>query len=74
MLRSLEQQMGKKIRYIRTQEQLTQKQLAIKCGISKGYLSDIERGRTMPSFKIVYLLMETLGYELVFEKRFSITL
>lgn len=40
---------GRRIRYYRTQGELTQKQLAQRAGINQGFLSEIERGKRSPS-------------------------
>ncbi len=65
---SIEQRVGKKLRNTRRLEGLSQAKLAKKCGISASYLCDIENGRATPSFKLTGLLMEAMGYEMVFEK------
>ena len=40
---------GRRIRYYRTQAELTQTQLAQRAGVNQGYLSEVERGRRTPS-------------------------
>ncbi|MBI4579793.1 MAG: helix-turn-helix domain-containing protein [Planctomycetes bacterium] len=40
---------GRRIRYYRTQAELTQKQLAGRAGVNQGFLSEIERGKRRPS-------------------------
>ncbi len=74
MNRPIEQRVGKKIRHLRLQEGMTQVKLSRRCGITRGYLCDIENGRRMPSFKVVAQLFETMGYEVVFEKRHEVRL
>lgn len=62
---------GMNIRIQRKKQQLTLKQLSEKIGISFGYLSDIERGRTQPSLPTARKIAETLQvplYELLGEK------
>jgi transcriptional regulator with XRE-family HTH domain len=48
---------GRRIRFVRTQHQLTQAQLARALGISAGLLSRIERGELRPSLEISQRLL-----------------
>lgn len=52
---------GKTIKEIRKQRNLTQKQLADQIEISRSYLSDIENGNKNPSIKTTQRLAEKLG-------------
>ncbi|WMM11535.1 helix-turn-helix transcriptional regulator [Staphylococcus simulans] len=52
---------GKTIKEIRKQRNLTQKQLADQIKISRSYLSDIENGNKNPSIKTTQQLAEKLG-------------
>jgi transcriptional regulator with XRE-family HTH domain len=49
------------LKEMRLSHQLTLKELSEKSGISIGYLSDIERGRTNPSLKTLQALANTYG-------------
>lgn len=55
--------LGARIRALRTEKKLSQKQLAEKAGISNTYLSDIEIGRTNPSLKTLLKIAEALSVE-----------
>lgn len=46
-------QFGEIIRRLRQQAELTQEELAFRAGMNVTYLSDIERGRSMPSLAII---------------------
>lgn len=53
---------GKKVRQRRKKEGMNQKELAEKAGISRTYLSEIERGEAQNiSFRVVEKLEEVLG-------------
>ena len=66
---SLEERIGKKIRSMRKESKMTQPQLAKKSGVSVTWISACETGRKFPSFKTVVLLLEAMGYEMIFEKK-----
>lgn len=53
--------MQNNLKYIRKQKKLTQEQLAQLIGISRPYLSEIERGRTNPSVKITLKIANVLN-------------
>lgn len=52
---------GAAIRAIREKSQLSMREVAARAGISQPFLSQIERGQSMPSMITVYRLAETLG-------------
>jgi transcriptional regulator with XRE-family HTH domain len=52
---------GAAIRAIREKAQLSMREVAARAGISQPFLSQIERGQSMPSMITVYRLAETLG-------------
>ena len=53
---------GKKVRQRRKKDGMNQKELAAKAGISRTYLSEIERGEAQNiSFRVVEKLEEVLG-------------
>jgi transcriptional regulator with XRE-family HTH domain len=55
---------GKKVRQRRKKEGMNQKELAAKAGISRTYLSEIERGEAQNiSFRVVEKLEEVLGLD-----------
>lgn len=56
--------LGKRIRKIRLQKQMTQKQLAEKCGCNRNYISMLERGERNPSYKSLVMIANGLEVEL----------
>ena len=49
---TLLQQLGKRIRFLRTSKGWSQLTLAIESDVNRNYLSDLERGRRNPSIEI----------------------
>ncbi len=60
---------GNKIKHIRSEENLTQSQLATKVKCTAGYISSIENNHVVPSFKVFIEILSVLGYEVVLEKK-----
>ena len=54
-------QIGEKIRRLRTEKQLTQEELANRCELSKGFISQVEHDLTSPSIATLMDMLETLG-------------
>ena len=52
---------GSKIKTLRKERKITQKNLALVSGISNTYLSDIEIGRTNPSLRTLEKIADALG-------------
>lgn len=52
---------GKKIRYLRQQHQLTIRQLALGCGLSPNAISLLERGKVAPTIATVCKIASALG-------------
>ena len=52
---------GEKIKQIRIRNSLTQEELANRCELSKGFISQIERDLTSPSIATLFDLLECLG-------------
>ncbi|NLC66256.1 MAG: helix-turn-helix domain-containing protein [Clostridium sp.] len=52
---------GNKIKEIRVKNDLTQEELADRCEITKGYISQIERNITSPSIQTLIDILEALG-------------
>lgn len=50
---TLELQFGMRVKYLREQAKLSQEDLALECGLSKNYISDIECGRRNPTLKVM---------------------
>jgi transcriptional regulator with XRE-family HTH domain len=70
--------LGEKLRYLRTQQQMTQVELTQQLGLARqGYVSNLEAGRKAPSLDLVvqiadlfgvttdYLLLDTIAVEMV---------
>lgn len=55
---------GEKIRRLRTEKQLTQEELANRCELSKGYISQLENDLTSPSIATLVDILEILGSNL----------
>lgn len=54
------QNYGLRIKNKRKEYNLTQNELAIKVGVSRSYISDIENGRLIPSGKIILKINQIL--------------
>ncbi|WP_368905922.1 helix-turn-helix domain-containing protein [Staphylococcus haemolyticus] len=54
------QNYGLRIKNKRKEYNLTQNKLAIKVGVSRSYISDIENGRLIPSGKIILKINQIL--------------
>ena len=57
-------QLGEKIKMLRVQHGLTQEELANRCELSKGFISQIERDLTSPSIATLIDILECLGTNL----------
>lgn len=57
-------QIGDKIKRLRIEKQLTQEELANRCELSKGFISQIERDLTSPSIATLTDLLDILGTNL----------
>lgn len=55
---------GEKIRRLRTEKQLTQEELANRCELSKGFISQLENDLTSPSIATLVDILEILGTNL----------
>ena len=53
--------MHNNLRNIRLERKLTQEELAAAAGITRPYLSDIERGKKMPGGSVVFRLANVCG-------------
>lgn len=60
----LARKLGKKISELRRRGGLTSEKLAYESGVSKGYLSDVENGRRLPSLKFLEKLAKSLEVEI----------
>ncbi len=57
----LHERIGIKIRDLRNQNELTQQELADRTELTKGYISQLERGQVAPSIDTLFDLIECLG-------------
>lgn len=55
---------GEKIKLLRTANSLTQQELADRCELTKGYISQLERDLTSPSIATLTDILECLGTDL----------
>ena len=55
---------GRKLRSLRQQKNLTQEQLADRCELSKGFISQVERNLASPSIATLTDMLECLGSDL----------
>ena len=56
---------GEKIKYHRKKANLTLKELALRTGLSVGYLSNLERGQTSPTYDNLCAICEALSISVV---------
>lgn len=54
------------LRNVRTQKKLTQSQLAAQIGMTRRWVSDVERGAIIPTLQAVLSAMRVLGYGMAF--------
>lgn len=57
-------QIGNKIKELRTKNGLTQEELADRCELSKGFISQVERDNTSPSIATLVDILQCLGTSL----------
>lgn len=60
MSKSNLKELGKKIKKLRGQRGLLQVDLAVRVGISSGYVGSIEQGLRSPSLKVLHKISKTL--------------
>jgi len=54
-------EIGKKIKILRQEKNLTQDELALRCELSKSFISQLERDLTSPSISTLMDILESLG-------------
>jgi transcriptional regulator with XRE-family HTH domain len=57
-------EIGARIKQLRIQNDLTQEELASRCELTKGYLSQLENGLTTPSLPTLMDIVEALGTDM----------
>ncbi len=55
---------GERIKYLRQANDLTQEELADRCELTKGFISQLERDMTSPSISTLKSILEALGVSL----------
>ena len=60
----IEEKIGQKIKNLRYKNGLTQEELAARCELTKGFISQLERGITAPSVSTLEDIVECLGTNL----------
>lgn len=60
---SLARQLGARIRVLRQEAGVTQERLAWDCELDKGYMSQVEAGKRIPSVPVLVLLAKRLEVE-----------
>ncbi|MBR0295487.1 MAG: helix-turn-helix transcriptional regulator [Bacilli bacterium] len=58
---SIEEQLGKRIRYLRKLKKKSIEDLALDSNINKNYLGDLENGRRNPTLKMLEKIANGLG-------------
>jgi transcriptional regulator with XRE-family HTH domain len=63
-------EIGHKVKVLRLEKKLTQKELSTRCGISRITLGKIERGELgSTSVKTLDIILDTLGYEIALKTK-----
>ncbi|MBR6959754.1 MAG: helix-turn-helix transcriptional regulator, partial [Clostridiales bacterium] len=57
-------EIGEKIKFLRQQNNLTQGELADRCELSKGFISQLENDMTSPSITTLTYILDALGTNL----------
>lgn len=60
----LAKRIGKRINTLRTKQDLTLEKLAYENDISKGYLSELEAGKKLPSLKMLEKIADALEVDI----------
>lgn len=60
---SLAKKLGARIRVLREAAGVTQEKLAWDCDLDKGFMSQVESGKRMPSVPVIFQLADRLGVE-----------
>lgn len=60
----INEQLGKRIEYLRKMKRFTQETLSFESGINKNYISDLERGKRNPTLKVLKAIADALSVTL----------
>lgn len=58
------EQLGMRIKYLRTQRKWSQEDLSLESNVNKNYISDLENGRRNPSLDIIERIADALSITL----------
>lgn len=56
-------EISKRVREYRLEKKLTVQELADRCKVSKGFISQVENGRTVPSLPVIFNIIQALEME-----------
>ncbi|MBS5114992.1 MAG: helix-turn-helix transcriptional regulator [Erysipelotrichaceae bacterium] len=62
---NVEEKFGKRVRALRMQRKWSQEELSFRCGVSKNYISDVERGTRNVSLKAIEKIANGLEVEIM---------
>lgn len=65
MTMNVEEKFGKRVRALRMQRKWSQEELSFRCGVSKNYISDVERGTRNVSLKSIEKIANGLEVEIM---------
>jgi transcriptional regulator with XRE-family HTH domain len=61
--KALSRRLGARIRALRVEAGVTQEQFAWDCDLDKGYMSNVESGKRLPSLQVLVAFAKRLGVE-----------
>ena len=65
MTMNVEEKFGKRVRALRMQRKWSQEELSFRCGVSKNYISDVERGTRNVSLIAIEKIANGLEVEIM---------
>ena len=65
MTMNVEEKFGNRVRALRMQRKWSQEELSFRCGVSKNYISDVERGTRNVSLKSIEKIANGLEVEIM---------
>lgn len=57
----IEEQLGMRVRYLRSQKHLTIEEFSFECDLSKNYLCELENGKRNPSLEVLEKIAKALN-------------
>lgn len=61
---NINEEFGKRVKYLRSMKKITQEELAYRCDLNKNYLGDIERGKRNPTLFVIEKIAKGLNITL----------